>query len=70
MIREAQGKNATVIISSQTPGYPYRDGQFIDTPTPWVGYAQRIAEASNVPYVDHFEVSRQLSQTAALLTKS
>ena len=70
MIRGAQDMNATVIISSQTPGYPYSDGKFIDTLTPWVGYAERAAEASKVPYVDHFEVSRQVSQSLALLTNS
>ena len=69
MIDGAKSKGATPIISSQTTRNPYRDNRtFIDTPTLWVGYANRTAAAKGVPYVDHFAVCLQLSQGAALLT--
>ena len=69
MIDGAKRKGATPIISSQTPRNPYRDNTtFLDTPTLWVGYANRTAAANGVPYVDHFAVCPQLSQGVVLLT--
>ena len=71
MIDGAKSKNATPIISSHTPMDPYRiPGFFLNDLTPWVGFAAAIAEASDVPYVDHFGVSRLLSQSVTLLTNS
>ena len=69
MIDGAKSKGATPIISAQTPNDPFANTTtIINAPTTWVGYASRVAAASGVPYVDHFAVSRQLSQSAALLT--
>jgi len=68
MIDGAKSKGATPIISSQTPINPYANSDtVINAPTPWVGYANRVAAAKGVPYVDHFAVSLQLPQSAALL---
>ena len=70
MIDGAKSKGATPIISSQTPNDPFANSDtIINEPTLWVGYANRVAAANGVPYVDHFEVCRQLSQSVALLTK-
>jgi len=69
MIDGAKSKGATPIISSQTPKDPYGNSKtIINAPPLWVGYASRTAAAKGVPYVDHFAVCRQLSQSAALLT--
>jgi rhamnogalacturonan acetylesterase len=69
MIDGAKSKGATPIISSQTPNNPYENSStIINAPTRWVGYAERAAAARGVPYVNHFAVSRQLPQSAVLLT--
>ena len=71
MIDGAKSKNAIPIISSQTPGCPYLIKDLVVYgPTRWVDAASRVAVASNVAYVNHFEVSRQLSQGVALLINS
>lgn len=67
MIDGAKSKGANPIISSQTPNNPYENSAtIIDSPTVSVGYAQNVAAAKGVPYVNHFEVSRQVSLRAPL----
>jgi hypothetical protein len=69
MIDGAKSKGATPIISSRTPYNSFRDGPTTtNPPSVFVGYANRVAAAKGVPYVDHFAVSGQLPQSAALLT--
>lgn len=56
MCREAQSKGASCIISSLTPKNEWRRDNTVTYNTVYITYAQRVAQALGVPYINH-EVS-------------
>ena len=66
-INSLKAKGAQIVVASQTPDNPFVDTSGVPI---YVGYAQQVAEQTNVSYVDHFDfILRQYKALFSLSTE-